>query len=163
MQTRLFSGILILRENIALPSAEGKTMDTEYKGIERRKYKRLPVGLMATYEIRNPFEIRMLAKQKNINTIMFDLSEGGASISTSYDLPASSILMIKFTLINFLAYKSNSRSVSMSLTGEVVYSMPFKKNEHRLGIRFKDINAKDKDSIASFIMRQSIYNDLAST
>lgn len=121
-------------------------------GKERRKSKRLKVDFTVTYQVDRPLVVRMsVGWHHNIYALMLDLSEDGMAISTDFNIPASTILSINFTLINLTADTEEERMKSMEVTGEVKYNLPTAKGEHRLGIRFSNIAPIDKDTIANFI------------
>ena len=69
---------------------------------------------------------------------------------TNYDIPASTILLIKFTLINLYADK-RERIRSMEITGEVRNNALAEGNEHRLGVSFTQITKEDKSAIDNFV------------
>ena len=125
-------------------------MSGEYKGEERRKYSRLKVNFLVIYNVRQPVEIIMIVGDKLKTALMSDLSESGMSILTNFDIPVSTILQIKFTLIN-TAVSDDKRIKSMEMSGEVRNNTLNDKRIHRLGILFKHISEKDKKAISDFI------------
>ena len=66
----------------------------------------------------------------------------------------TSMLMLRFTLIDSLARKTDDRFRAMSMTGEVVYNVAFGNLERRLGIRFDNISDEDRRSICDFADRR---------
>jgi len=117
---------------------------------EHRRFRRIRVNLSVIYRIAKPFGIRMVIGNKEIRATMLDLSEGGISVLTNYDIPISSQLLIKFTL-----FRVENDDVSfygpMEITGEVRYNMPLGGNEYRLGICFTKLAKQDKTEIADFV------------
>ncbi|MGD9014999.1 MAG: PilZ domain-containing protein [Candidatus Omnitrophota bacterium] len=124
-------------------------MSAEYNGPERRKSARIGVKFVVTYQVDRPIDVRMWVGNKQINALMLDLSEQGMAILTKYEIPVSSSLAIKFTLINLGAEKDRQMH-SMEIIGEVRYSYR-EKNEHHLGITFTRISQEDKTAIVSFV------------
>lgn len=119
-------------------------------GIERRQHKRLNVDFTVIYQVDKPLTVKIsIGWNKVIEALMLDLSEGGMAILTEYNIPKSTVLLMKFTLIN-LAFIGEKRIKSMNITGEVCYNVSEKK-EHRLGIRFTEIKQDDKLAIADFV------------
>lgn len=119
---------------------------------EKRKSKRLKVAFTLTYQVDHPLAIRMsVGWNHNIDALMLDLSEDGMAISTDFDIPASTVLSINFTLINLAAHSEEEQIKSMELTGEVRHNVPSIKGEHRLGIQFSRIAPTDRDAIANFV------------
>jgi len=129
-------------------------MDEIYEGADRRRHKRVDVNFIATYKVIEPIRVRNLVREDEVYAKMFDVSESGVAISTIYNIPSASMLLLRFTLIDSLARKTENRFRSMSMTGEVVYSVEFGKIEHRLGVCFKNISEEDKCSIAGFTIRR---------
>lgn len=125
---------------------------TENKSFSRehRRFKRIRVNLSVVYRVAKPLGIRMVVGNKEIRSTMLDLSEGGISVLTNYDIPMSSQLMIKFTL-----FRVENDDVSfygpMEIIGEVRYNMPLGGNEYRLGICFVRLGRQDKTEIADFV------------
>lgn len=117
---------------------------------EQRKFKRIKINLSVVFRLARPAAIRLLVGNKEVRATMLDLSEGGLSVLTNYDIPESTGLFIKFTL-----FKVENDDVSfygpMVITGEVRYNMPLGGNEYRLGIYYKKIKAQDKIEIANFL------------
>jgi c-di-GMP-binding flagellar brake protein YcgR len=133
-------------------------MDMKYERQERRAHKRLKVNFIVTYDVSSPFKIRMLVGNKEVYANMFDLSEGGMGILTSYDIPPATIILLRFILINLYAYQTKNRSILLNTRGKVVYNILLDKKEHRIGIHFIDIDEQDRYAIADFVKLQSLYN-----
>ncbi|MBN1871245.1 MAG: PilZ domain-containing protein [Candidatus Omnitrophica bacterium] len=136
-------------------------MSPEYEGVDRRQHKRIRVNFIASYEIREPWGLRANIGNKEIYTRMYDLSQGGTAISSLYDIPLSSVLLIKFVLINLEAYKTLNRSSSLTVEGRVVYNNVIERNERRLGICFREMDDGDREFISGFVKRQSAYNEIS--
>ena len=131
-------------------------MNNAYSGEDRRRSKRLDVAFILTYQINHPLSLRMITGA-GIETIalMLNLSENGMAVSTNYNIPAATIIAMKFTLINLEA-QGDERTNSMRITGEVKSNVVLGKNEYRLGIHFTQINDQDKVAIANFVKMASI-------
>ena len=125
-------------------------MNADYRGEERRRYSRLKVNFLVIYNVRQPVEIIMVVGDKLKTALMSDLSETGMAILTNFNIPISTILQIKFTLINTGA-RDDKRIKTMEMSGEVRNNTVTDKKIHRLGILFKHINEQDKKSIADFV------------
>jgi c-di-GMP-binding flagellar brake protein YcgR len=125
-------------------------MQDDYKGIERRKFKRVKVNFTAIYRIDKPIYVRMMAGNREVDGVLLDLSEGGLCILTALDIPASTILLIKFVLIDAHNF-GEKRIAKMDIVGEVRYNILFGKYEHRLGIYFTQISDKDRKTIEDFV------------
>ncbi|MBN2120847.1 MAG: PilZ domain-containing protein [Candidatus Omnitrophica bacterium] len=117
-----------------------------YQGPERRRFERVAVELTITYHVHKPISIRMMVGNTQVGAKTFDLSEGGMAITTSRDIPISSILLMKFTLVD-----KTQTPHAMSITGQVRYNILIKHEEHRLGIDFTQIKKEDKTIIADFV------------
>lgn len=117
---------------------------------EQRRFKRMKINLSVVYRLARPAAVRLLIGNKEVRATMVDLSEGGLSVLTNYDIPKATSLLIKFTL-----FKVENEDVSfygpMDIVGEVRYNMPLGGNEYRLGIFYKKIKRQDKVEISNFL------------
>jgi len=124
---------------------------------EQRRFKRIKFNLSVVFRLAKPAAIRLLVGNKEVRATMLDLSEGGLSVLTNYDIPKSSSLLIRFTL-----FKVENDDVSfygpMDITGEVRYNMPLGGGEYRLGIYYKKIKNQDKIEIANFLKIKSMMH-----
>ena len=125
-------------------------MDIKYKGPERRKHKRLKVNFLVIYSVRKPIDVIMIVGSQVKTAMMLDLSESGMAIVTNYDIPISTILEIKFTLINTHAHDED-RIKTIEIIGQVRYNVQAEKDVHRLGIYFTQITEEDRSAIARFV------------
>ena len=125
-------------------------MNMQYSGPDRRKFNRLKVSFIVIYRVHKPLEVIMIVGNKEINAIMLDLSEGGMALSTNYNIPLATIILIKFTLINPYAI-GDERICTLEMTGEVRNNVLAGKNDYRLGICFTDITKENRQIIAHFV------------
>jgi c-di-GMP-binding flagellar brake protein YcgR len=125
-------------------------MDNGATSKERRRFKRMRINLAVTYRIDKPLSVRMTVGNREIRATMLDISEGGISALTNYNVPPLSVVFIKFTL-----FRVEDEDVSfygpMEITGEVLYSSFLGGNEYRVGVHFKHIKQEDKAAIVNFI------------
>lgn len=135
-------------------------MQNTNPGSERRKFKRLKAAFILTYQVNKPISLRVIVGwDREIVALMLDLSQDGIAISTDYDIPISTIIAMKFTLIN-LALDGEERMRSMKIIGEVKSNVLLAKFEHRLGIYFTQISEEDKTAIANFVKSASMQDNL---
>jgi c-di-GMP-binding flagellar brake protein YcgR len=125
-------------------------MNNGYSGSEKRKSRRLKASFTLIYEVNKPATVVMnVGYGKEIDGLMLDLSEGGMAILTNYDIPKTTVLSIKFTLIN-RALQGDNRIIKMNICGIVCDNVLSKNEEHRLGIQFSGISEKDRLAIMDF-------------
>ena len=117
---------------------------------EHREQNRINVRFTVTCELYNSPRVIMVVGGKSLYALMIDLSEIGMAIETKYNLPAKSVLFMKFTLINHFVDDDN-RFRTMDMVGEVRNSIPFEKKEYRIGILFTQIAEDDKKAIGEFV------------
>jgi len=123
----------------------------QYSGSERRKSKRIPVDFTVVYQINKPLVVRlMVGTDSEVEAVMLDLSEGGMSIVTDYNIPSCTVLIMKFILINMDKSREN-RIQKMNITGLVRYNILTANQKHRLGIYFTKIATEDKKAISDFV------------
>lgn len=117
-------------------------MNDTYTGIERRANKRLRMNCTVTYRLNEPLAARFMVGSDNIQAEMLDISQGGMAIVTNYDIPVSTVLSMRFTLL-----KVNKEIITfsgpMEITGEVKSNVPLSENQHRLGIGFTGMRRVD--------------------
>lgn len=128
--------------------------ETQAGSREHRRHRRIRVNLSVVFRIARPTTLRMVIGSKEVRATMLDLSEGGISVLSNFDIPAATALLIKFTLFRV----ENDDVVfygPMEISGEVRYNMPLGGSEYRLGILFRKITKQDKVEIAQFVKAQS--------
>lgn len=119
-------------------------MEGSYQGIERRRYKRVPVHLNVSYNVLQPIEAYSFFGNRNFNASTQDISEGGMALVTNCDIPELSLISINFKLIR-----------PMKMQAEVRYNITLEPGSHRLGICFKNIAKEDRLAISKFVAENS--------
>ena len=113
-------------------------MSNAYPGDERRKNKRLRMNCMVIYRLNEPPTTHFVMRGEDIEAKMIDISQGGMAMVTNYDIPVTTVLSMRFTLL-----KVNKEAVTftgpMEVTGEVKSNVYLEKDEHRLGIYFTKV------------------------
>lgn len=123
----------------------------KYPDTERRKFKRVKLGITLIYRKDTPLDVKVRSSDMESRAKMIDLGEGGVSILTDVNIPAATILWIKFTLSK-VENKSVSYYGNMELLGKVSYCTPVENNSYRVGIAFIDVKDKLKVDIANFVI-----------
>jgi c-di-GMP-binding flagellar brake protein YcgR len=126
-------------------------MENQYQGQEKRQSRRLLIRLAMLYRVDKPLFVRMQVGNKEVLATTIDLSEGGIAISSNYDIPVKTVLLIKFTLYR-INFDGKVKSYGpMEIIGEVRYNTALDKKRYRLGICFTKLNEKDKSEIRDFV------------
>ncbi|MFH2137417.1 MAG: PilZ domain-containing protein [Candidatus Omnitrophota bacterium] len=126
-------------------------MSETFDGTENRQAKRVSVNFIVTYKPDGALIAHMRIGDKlRIIALMVNLSSKGMAIATEYDIPADTVLSIKFTLVN-LKSNRDDQVRSMEIIGEVRYNVVWKEMGHRLGILFTNIADADKKAIDEFV------------
>jgi c-di-GMP-binding flagellar brake protein YcgR len=128
-------------------------MEAAYPEQDRREFRRQEVSFIVIYRVNTPLFVRMLVKDKEVDALALDLSEGGMAILTSYELAISTLVTLKFIIFKDLVLNMKRLSESVEATGEVRYSVFTKEKAYRIGIRFTDISSEDRNLIATFAKR----------
>jgi len=127
-------------------------MDEKYSGQERRRFKRAEVNFIVFYKVNSPLTVRMRFGNIDINALALDISEGGMGVLTDYDLPALSIVTVRFIMLDDNAPSAESRTRSIEVKGEVRYNFWIEEERaYRLGIQFIGLSDEDRNFIANFI------------
>lgn len=110
-------------------------MENTYTGKERRANKRVRMNCTVTYRTDEPVSAHFIMRSKDMQAKMLDISQSGMALITDYDIPVSTMLSMRFTIL-----KVNKEIVTFSgpteITGEVKSNLPVESNGHRLGICF---------------------------
>ena len=125
-------------------------MAPPYAGSERRKFRRAEASFIITYKINYPLSIRLLYKDKAMDALAFDLSEGGMAVSTGHEIPAGTQVTIHFVLLNESAVNVNDRLRSLQISAQISYCTRSAEKEFRLGVVFGGISADERLFIAGF-------------
>lgn len=126
-------------------------MYRKYTGQDRRRFQRLDLNVIVVYRVDEPPLVRIQIGEKEIEASMLNLSEGGMALVTRYNLPAWTVLSIKFTLSRIDKDGKVVFYGPMEIRGEVRSSMPLEKNEFRVGICFTEMSQRDRAEIANFV------------
>lgn len=105
------------------------------------------MNLCVNYRVIKPFELRMKMGDREIEAVMIDISAGGMALMTDYDIPASTVLHLKFSL--FKIDKANGAAVfykPFEIKGHVRSTMATEKG-HRLGICFVRHDAETSQDV----------------
>jgi c-di-GMP-binding flagellar brake protein YcgR len=124
-----------------------------HSGSDRRRFQRMRMNLTVVYRVDKPMTVRILIGDKEIEAVTVDLSEGGMAILTDYDIPVGTDLVIKFTLCKVDKEGKITFYGPMVIAGDVRSNVlsEEKKGEHRLGIRFAQMNEKDKLELIGYL------------
>ncbi len=121
---------------------------------ERRKSQRLRINITIVYRINKPSHVRVLIGDDEVETTTQDLSEGGMSILTVYDIPISTILTVEFMIYQVNELDRFRFYKSIKVTGEVRSNVPSENNLRRIGIIFTKIEAENKIELSNFVNRR---------
>lgn len=113
-------------------------MENTYTGKEKRANKRVRMNCTVTYRADEPVTAHFIMRSNDLQAKMLDISQGGMAMQTNYDIPVSTILSMRFTIL-----KVNKEVVTFSgpteITGKVTSNLPVEGDGHRLGIHFSQM------------------------
>jgi len=118
---------------------------------ERRKFRRVKVAFSLRYRVIQPLYVRMRAMNPDINAVMLDISEIGMAVSTNYNIPAGTVLFMRFILIDEAAVNDEESIHHLQVEGRVYDNFLLDDQEYRLGLRFIDISSDARLKIAKFV------------
>ncbi|MBU0709163.1 MAG: PilZ domain-containing protein [Candidatus Omnitrophica bacterium] len=124
------------------------------KAVNKRKFKRTKAKFTIVYDVYKPLSASLTIGGRQVDALMLDLGKAGMAISSSYDVPVSTVLNMNFTLINHQSEDDN-RVISMQILGEVRSCTLQNSGEYRLGICFVRITEENKKAIESFVEAMS--------
>ena len=129
--------------------------------IERRKFKREDISVIVVYKVDSPLDVRVMVKDKEVNAVALNLCEAGIALLTNYEIPASTIVAIRFLISKDATIRKGERYRTIEIKGEVCYNRFIKEEKaYRLGIRFINISDKERNFIANFIKHKLIPRDI---
>ena len=94
---------------------------------------------------------RIAIGDMDIQAQMIDLSQVGLAIATKYNIPAGTLLSIRFDLAKMNEKGTASFYQAIKVAGDVRSNIKLSKDEYRLGICFLKIDDKDKAMIEEFV------------
>jgi c-di-GMP-binding flagellar brake protein YcgR len=104
---------------------------------------------MLVYKIVQPFEVVSKIGSEDISAVMTDLSEGGLAFISAYQLPVSTIVNAKFTVMT-RDIGGRSKGTKLEIKCEVVNTLSLSKGEYRSGARFINITDEKRRMINDF-------------
>lgn len=127
-------------------------MFRKYSGSDRRRFQRLDLNISVFYRVHEPLVVRLLIGDKEVEATIINISEGGIALATEYNIAVDTLLLIKFNLSVMADDGKVSFYGPIQISGEV-RSNVFLDNKYRLGIRFTQIQDKDRVYIADFVKK----------
>lgn len=132
-------------------------MEQSNKGFkEHRENKRAPTPVTVLYTVRAPFEVRIRIGNSDCSAIAQDIGEGGMGLLMNRDLPVDSLLALKFTILNDLAFKTEEHRRTFELDAQVRNCLLIEKTDYRLGVRFISISESDRAFIISYVKSNAL-------
>lgn len=127
-------------------------MNNRNSSEEKRKFKRINVNFIVTYKVNSPLTVRIKYGDQEIDAVALDVSEEGIGVLTNCELPASTLITIKFVMFNDAAISVEQRRRALKVNGEVRYCVFLtKEKSYRVGVRFIDITSDDRRFINNFV------------
>lgn len=123
---------------------------TNFSGIERRRFRRIKVGVTVIYRKEEPPDVRIRTAHGERAGTMVDISVGGMAIITDMKVVSGEHLRIRFTLSEV---EDNSVSFygDVELLGQIRSCVPCEGHMYRVGIAFVNIDERNRFDIANFV------------
>lgn len=118
---------------------------------EKRKYPRIGLNTTIRYRIKKPRSILVLLGDEEIKAAALDLSEEGLALTTERDIPPGANISVNFPLLDSSVAGHLNSPQPLEVFGQVRSNVPAEGNQHRLGVRFMDIEPGSKDLIRNFV------------
>jgi c-di-GMP-binding flagellar brake protein YcgR len=137
-------------------------MENKTEGKNRRKSERIDVAFSLVYSVEKPYALRVsLGLVDETDALMMNLSDLGMAIITKYDIPLSTILYIKFNIID-LRLTGDQRFRHLEINGKVVSNVILPdvsyRTGHRIGVCFINISNEDKMAISDFVKHNMFHS-----
>ncbi|MBU0548983.1 MAG: PilZ domain-containing protein [Candidatus Omnitrophica bacterium] len=126
-------------------------MISRYNPKDRRRLQRLKLNIAVHYRVNEPLHIKVMVGDKEIEARMLDINIGGMGLLTDFNIPAYSLLLLKFSF-----FRTNKLGLvkpygPIEATGVVRYNILLEHDQYRLGIRFDKINKEDEEELHKFV------------
>ena len=118
---------------------------------ERRKHKRLQLGLSLFYRVEGPESVRALVGDREHEATTLDVSVGGIAFLTKQPLPVWTRLAMKIILYKYNETGLVSFNDPIEVIGVVRSSVFSEPNRYRLGACFTRINKDEECEISRFV------------
>jgi len=131
-------------------------MLSQYPGIEKRRFKRVRANFIVFYKVNSSLRFRLRIKDRDIEALAIDISEGGMAVYTDYDIPTADIVNAKFVIINDHGISAPDRTRAIMAGGAVRYNIFIEaKKTFRFGMQFANLSADDRTFISNFVATSS--------
>ena len=127
----------------------------EQANSEKRRFKRVPVSFAMLYAVKLPFVVRMISGNRERSAVSQDIGEGGMGLLMNFEIPADSLLLLKFTLTNY-AIISEDSTRNFQLDAQVCYCEAAENQAYRLGVSFLNILPSECRFIANYIKSNAL-------
>jgi c-di-GMP-binding flagellar brake protein YcgR len=121
-----------------------------FTGMERRKFKRVKVGLTVVYRKNGPLHVLIRDEKGENEAVMVDIGEGGMAIRTDVNVTVGTELTVKFTLFDSVGPKGEFFG-ALELLGKVGSNNLMPDGLYRLGIAFLNVNEYTRKDISNFV------------
>ncbi len=122
---------------------------------EKREHKRVPVSFPVLWTVKIPFVVRVRVGDSLHSAIAQDIGEGGMGLLMNFEIPADSLLLLKFTLTNY-AIISEDSTRNFQLDAQVCYCEAAENQAYRLGVSFLNILPSECRFIANYIKSNAL-------
>jgi uncharacterized protein YndB with AHSA1/START domain len=126
-------------------------MADDFSGKDRRQHPRAEEAFAVYYNLKLALPVNMIMGQQEYPAIAVDISEGGIGLDMDRPLPAQTLVMLRFELINNYATHEEHRCLRFKLEAEVRHSEPTERKRFRVGVQFLKITPQERQFIAVFI------------
>ncbi len=130
-------------------------MEREYAGSERRRFKRVRADFLIVYKVLRPWVVLGLFEDNELIGVMDDISEGGAAMVASHNIPPAANVLVRFSLVDPYA-AADDRARTIEITGDVLYNIALESGERRLGVCFTQIAHDDRSAIADYVKKEIV-------
>ena len=123
---------------------------SNYSGVEKRKYRRVKLGVTVVYRKNDVPDVRIRDDKGENDAKMVDIGEGGMAILTRINVAVGTDILVKFTLFESVG-KSGGFYGDLELLGKVTSNKNLDKDSYRLGIAFLNLDDRIREDIANFV------------
>ncbi|MBU0504221.1 MAG: PilZ domain-containing protein [Candidatus Omnitrophota bacterium] len=118
---------------------------------DRRKFKRLRVNITLAYTVESPPEVSILYRGKEIEATMLSICEGGIGLLSKYNIPARSMIVVRFSLFRTDKQGFIASSSPLEIVCRVCYSVAVEDGQYQIGVAFREVKDIAKSEIITFM------------
>ncbi len=119
-------------------------------GKDRRRFQRLNLNLVVWYKLLKPLHPAETLGTAEREAITLDISPFGMAFMSSYNMPVSVDLALKFIIFTSPPGSGSNLAIPLEVNAKVRSCVPAEKGEFRVGVSFTNIQLEQQQKLMKF-------------